>query len=171
VYIGAGSLKKLIGNFQLLIVSSVFGIIITLFTAQVFAQSTREPRLKSNVGNQIQVLQQEKASRTPIQQKIDSQLLYALQKTHKTGSSTELRPTVKIDSSGNVLVDIDAKVTDSLLGNIKHVGGKILNSFPRDHTVRAKLPLAQVEFIAGLPEVKFIQPAVEATTRKGSSAR
>ncbi len=121
--------------------------------------------------NQIQRLQKEKFTRTPIQQKIDSQLLYALQKTHKTDSSTDLRPTVEIDSSGNVLVDIDAKVTDSLLGNIKHVGGKIINSFPRDHTVRAELPLAQVEFIAGLAEVKFIQPAVEATTRKASSAR
>jgi hypothetical protein len=171
VYTDDGSLKKLIGNTSLLIVSSVFGIIITLFAAQVFAQSTRESRLKRNAGNQIQVLQEEKASRTPIQQKIDSQLLYALQKTHTTDSATDLRPTVKIDSSGNVLVDIDAKVTDSLLGNIKHVGGKIFNSFPRDHTVRAELPLVQVEFIAGLPEVKFIQPAVEATTRKGSSAR
>ncbi len=171
MHTGDRSDKKLIGNTQLLVVNSVLGIIITLLSTQVFAQNIREPWLKNNAVSQIQGFQNEKASRTPIQQKIDSQLLYALQKTHKTDNSTDLRPTVKIDSSGNVLVDIDAKVTDSLLGNINHIGGKIINSFPREHTVRAELPLAQVEFIAGLPEVKFIQPAVEAATRKGSSAR
>ena len=119
MYTDDGSVKKLIGNTQLLVVNSVLGIIITLFSAQVFAQNTQGPWLNNNAVSQIQSLQNEKASRTPIQQKIDSQLLYPLQKTHKTDNSTDLRPTVKIDSSGNVLVDIDAKVTDSLLGNIK----------------------------------------------------
>ncbi len=120
---------------------------------------------------QIQALVQEKQARTPVQQKLDSQLVYALKVSRKQAIArgvTALRPDVKIDSGGRVLVDIKANVTPGLLQRIKRLGGQVLSSLPRYRAIRARLPLANMEALAGAAEVKFVEPAAEAITNTGS---
>jgi hypothetical protein len=63
-------------------------------------------------------LEEEAAARTPAQNKIDSQLLYALKKKAAgvaTRAAPELQPDVEILADGRVLVDITAVVSDELL--------------------------------------------------------
>jgi hypothetical protein len=118
---------------------------------------------------QIQSLLLEKESRTPTQQKIDSNLLYSLKiargqavapgvPTLDTGLSTDL--------SSNIEVDIAANVDDALLSQLQSLGATIQSSHPAYRTLRATTPLAQVELIAGLPQVIFVQPKQESTTHR-----
>ena len=72
-------------------------------------------------------MEAEKAKRTPTQQKIDSQLLYA-DKMRRGVPIAEGVPTQRVDldkdDQGRVLVDIKADVTDALLQYIESWAGK-----------------------------------------------
>ena len=109
----------------------------------------------------------EKESRTTAQQKIDSQLLYAL---YQMRGEAEVKgvPTEPIvlrkDRKGRVLIDIRSVVTRRLISLIKKSDGKILSSSQKDHSVIAYLPLSQLENIAELKEVRFISQPSEAVT-------
>ncbi len=131
-------------------------------------------QLASNTRNEIAELLREKATRTPTQQKINTQLLYAA-KERRFGFINRRVPTLRAslktqlsDSGRRVKVDIDATVTDDLIAAIKAAGGEILENFPDYHAIRAILPLDQVEPLAGRSEIKFIRPAVGATTNTGT---
>ena len=63
-----------------------------------------------------------------------------------------------------VLVDIRADVTEALLARIRELGGEIVNSVPRYGSIRAVLPLAEVETLAELDAVRRIDPASPAAT-------
>jgi hypothetical protein len=114
---------------------------------------------------QISALEVEKTRRTPIQQKIDTQLLYANKMTHgeaiAKGVATQ-RVDLDKDAQGRILVDIKANVTDELLQFIETGGGKIINSFPKYKAIRAGVPLASIENVAARTEVAFVRPAVRA---------
>jgi hypothetical protein len=118
---------------------------------------------------QIQSLLDEKDSRTPEQQKIDSQLLYAT-RMHRGEAITALVPTMDVnvgaDATGMVTVDICAIVTPKLLARIKNIGADIISSAPEYHTLRANVSLDKLEAIASLPEVRFISPKQESTTNR-----
>lgn len=112
---------------------------------------------------------EEKRSRTSAQQKIDSQLLYALYRARGQGKEKgvpagELR--VKFDDEGKALVTIRTRVTKLLLAKIKRAGGFIISSSARDEEIRASLPLTKLEEIAALKDVRAIIPAEEAMTNK-----
>jgi hypothetical protein len=109
----------------------------------------------------------EKRERTPAQQKIDTQLLYALYRERgeaetKGVPTGELR--VKFDEKGRALITVRARVTKALLARIEHLGGKIVSSSGRYNDIRAYLPLAKLEELAALKEVRAIMPAEEAVT-------
>ena len=92
---------------------------------------------------QIQVLTQEKLSRTPAQNKLDSRLLLEVKRRRKDPlfeALPGLRPGVVVEEDGNVLVDIKAEVTPGLLAEILARGGTVINSHPRYRAVRAWLP-------------------------------
>ena len=112
---------------------------------------------------------QEKESRTPEQQKIDSQLLYALYQARgesmARGTPAEPIP-LRRDAKGRVLVDVRAIVTSTVLKRIAALGGKIISTSPRDHSVLAYLKLEKLETLARLDDVRFISPAPEATTQQ-----
>jgi hypothetical protein len=126
-------------------------------------------RMDDRLRRQIESLVQEKESRTPAQQKLDSQLVYAI-KQHRGERITDAVPTletnVKVDAAGRTLVDIRADVTKRVLAAIVSAGGKVVNSFKRDRSIRAELPLSSIETIAMLSEVKFIRPADELNLEK-----
>jgi len=66
----------------------------------------------------------EKASRTPAQKKIDSQLLYALkQKRGETRGIPNERIKIELDQRGRALVDITARVSPQVTSQIRKLGG------------------------------------------------
>src|SRR5437660_893987 len=112
---------------------------------------------------QIAALEAKKTSRTPIEQKIDSQLLQAIRESRGQQMATGVhldRANVKADDAGRVEVDISTTVNDDLLSKIEGLGGEIIYPSWEYKTVRARVSLSAVEAIAGLTEVRFIQPAV-----------
>lgn len=108
---------------------------------------------------------QDKDSRTFAERKLDSQLLIAIKQAR--GESTVGYGTtslVKLDAQGNTVVDISADVTPALLAALERLGGKVLSKLEEYHTVRARFPLAKLEMLAALNDVRFIMPAAEALT-------
>lgn len=110
---------------------------------------------------------QEKEERTPEQQKIDSQLLYAIYQmrgeAEAKGVPTEPIPLEK-DAKGRVLIDIRAPVTKKLLARIKKLGGQVVSSANEYHSIIAYLSLGKLETLARSKEVKFIAPKAQAMT-------
>jgi len=115
--------------------------------------------------NPVQV--QEKESRTPEQKKIDSQLLYAIYQMRGEAEAKGV-PTEEIklrkDAKGRVLVDVRARVSKKLISCIEELGGKIVSTSERDHSLIAYISLDKLEDVARSKDVKFISPAAEAIT-------
>jgi hypothetical protein len=114
--------------------------------------------------NQMRALQQEKYSRTPAQQKIDSNILYTermLQGQAAAPGVPFLYTGVDLDASNHIVVDMVANVTDSLLSSLSAAGAKILYSNVGLRSIRATLPPDKIEEIAALPDVIFISPRQE----------
>ncbi|HYX27514.1 MAG TPA: hypothetical protein VE863_03025, partial [Pyrinomonadaceae bacterium] len=143
------------------------GIAPTLVLPPPQAQTTEQPiqKLDTQALLQISALLDEKQSRTPAQQKIDSQLLYAA-KMRRGESIAAGIPTLSVDvgadDAGAVTVDMTALVDDSLISLLGAMNVEIVSAFPEYHTLRAKTSLDRLETIAGLAQVKFIQPKQEA---------
>ena len=115
-------------------------------------------QISAHALEQIRALEAEKAHRTPVQQKIDSQLLSA-DKMRRGLPVAEGVPTQRVDldkdEQGRVLVDIKAEVTAALLRFIETLGGRVINSFPEYQAIRAGIPLGGVETLAARAEVRF----------------
>ena len=109
----------------------------------------------------------EKESRTPAQQKIDSQLLYAIYQMRGEAKMKGV-PSEPImlrkDKKGRVLVDIRSVIGPRLLSLVKKRGGSVLSKSQKDHSLIAFLPLVELERIARLKEVEFISQPSEAIT-------
>ena len=93
---------------------------------------------------QIQALEAEKESRTAAQQKIDSQLLYAI----KMRRGESIAPGVQslavdlgVDDTGFVTVDVTALVDDQLLKDLAALGIVVSNVFPQYHSLRLVVSL------------------------------
>jgi hypothetical protein len=122
--------------------------------------------LSEHVARQIQALLDEKESRTPVQQKIDSQLLYTM-KMHRglaiaAGVETLNTDVVYDQDDGKTIVDISGRVTNGLLRRLRANGAEILYSDARYGSIRASISLTRLERIAALDGVTFIQPKQEA---------
>lgn len=109
----------------------------------------------------------EKAQRTPAQQKINSQLLYEIYRLRGEAEQKAVPPGptgVKIDARGRALVDIRADPTSALQNSIRHAGGLVLSTSVRGRSIIARVPLLKLETLAADPAVRFIEPAAESTT-------
>ncbi len=127
----------------------------------------QQQQLTPQIRQQLQAIIQDKASRTPAQRKISSQLLYELKRGRADplfSAVPGLRTNVEVAPDGTTLVDIKAQVTDDLLNRIGALGGSVINSFPRYNAIRARIPLDQVETLAESSDVKSIRPADQAIT-------
>jgi len=122
-------------------------------------------QISASALKQIGALEVEKSMRTPVEQKIDSQLLFA-DKIRRGIPIAEGVPTLRVsldqDDQNRVLVDIKAEVSAGLLDYIAFLGGKVINDFPQYQAIRANMPLAQIETLAGRGDVSFVKPAVQA---------
>lgn len=124
--------------------------------------------LSANALRQMETIATMKASLTPAQKKIDSQLIFATKQ--ETGEMAALGlGSLQVDvqrdeNSGKVLVDITADVSDAFIALLKAHGGEVVSAVPNLRSVRAEIALSQLEAIAAVDGVKFIQPAQEAAT-------
>ena len=129
--------------------------------AQLAAQ---EREMAPSASRQIQRLLEEKATRTPAQQKIGSDLLLDQRSTRGSEVAPDvpqLRSEVEVAPGGETLVDIKGEVTEALMARIEEVGGEVVNSFPQYGSVRAAVPIDRLEEIAELDEVRSIRSAEE----------
>ncbi|MFI5365154.1 MAG: S8 family peptidase [Candidatus Binatia bacterium] len=120
--------------------------------------------MSPEIMQQVQGLIEEKATRSPVQQKIGSHLIYAgkLSRGEPIASHAHALPLrVRTDAGGRALVDISAAANQTVLQKIADLGGTVLTSFPRYRAIRAWLPLSQMEELAALPDVGAIRPAAE----------
>ena len=115
---------------------------------------------------QIKAILDEKASRTPTEAKLESNLLYGVKALTQsaTKGSLQAQPRFVQDFVKNniaadltVKVTITAKVTDGLLAALKAVGASDISPFPQYDTVTATVPADQLLTISTRPEVRFIR--------------
>jgi hypothetical protein len=112
-----------------------------------------------------------KASMNPAQQKISSDLVFAgmVARNSSIGSvSSSVVSTGIADAQGNVTVDVQGVVSQTLLGRIAALGGTLVNSFADLASVRASLPLSAVEALAASGDVTSIRTADRALANVGS---
>ena len=131
------------------------------------AVSPQPPRQMNTESTYEQSFGQEKEGRTPEQQKIDSQLLYAIYQLRGEAESkgVPIEPIqLEKDVKGQVLVDIRAPVTKKVLAQVKGFGGTVVSSSDRYHSIIAYLPLGKLEALAHSREVKFIAPKAQSMT-------
>lgn len=114
---------------------------------------------------QIDALIREKESRTDVQKKIDSQLIYQTKIDRGQAvadSVSTLQTDVVVDNQGKTTVDITATITNALVAALQAHGAEIISA--RNGSIRALVPLDSVETIAALEEVRFVQPKQDAMT-------
>src|SRR5579864_4030964 len=107
--------------------------------------------LGSMAVQQMQALQLEKASRLPAQQKIDSNVLYTIRMLAGQPAAPGvpyLYTGVDLDVNDNIVVDMVARVTDSLLSQLKSAGAQVLYTNRGLRSIRAIIPPQQIETIA-----------------------
>jgi hypothetical protein len=124
--------------------------------------------LAPELAAQIRALQAEKGSRTQVQRKLSSQLLYAARMRRGQPVAegiSALRTGVEVDAAGRTLVDLRAQPTARLLARISALGGEVVSQVPGARAIRARLPLDALEALGAEPEVERIRPAGRAHTR------
>ena len=116
-----------------------------------------------------QPVRSEKDSRTPAQQKINSQLLYEIYR--RRGEAKEKNvpagPTgVRIDEKDRALVDVRAEVAPALQKKLRASGSTIVSTSREYRSIIAWVPVLKIEEIAADSSVRAVEPAPEATTHK-----
>lgn len=118
---------------------------------------------------QLEILHSEKEARTGVQRKINSNLVRHLH-TRVLGDRAETLPyfqtNIELTENNEILTDIRANVTDSVLSEIRSYGGTIINHFPQYNAIRALIPITAVETLAANPDIQFIDVAAKCETRK-----
>ena len=137
-------------------------VVVTLLIAHLYGLP-RPAAFRALPSKAVQM--KEKESRTTAEQKIDSQLLIAIEQERGRRSDTPLEEVkLRRDSKNRVLVDVRVPVTKKILTALKKHGAKVISTSARDHSIIAYIALNKIESVAELKEVKFIMPAAEATT-------
>jgi hypothetical protein len=125
--------------------------------------------MSPSAAQQMQALQQEKASRTPAQQKIDSNVLYTIRMLAGQPAAPGvpyLYTGVDLDANDNIVVDMVANVTDQLLSQLHAAGAQVLYVNRALRSIRVTIPPRQIEGIAASPDVIFISPKQGSMTRR-----
>jgi hypothetical protein len=94
--------------------------------------------------------------------KLESQIILALKKSRQQppfDKPTSLEPAIPIKDGDRVLVDIEGSVSKALLDQVILSGGTVPNASTTTTTLRAMVPLSQLEALASRADVKSIVPA------------
>jgi subtilisin-like proprotein convertase family protein len=154
---------------SLLAASTVVLVALTGGTAPAAADPPRVNRgISDTTAAQIAALQQIKRSVSPAESKVASALVVEqrIRSDARTSSALPALDTgVDVLESGAVLVDVRAvKVTDALVAAVTSARGEIRSVSAAGATIRARLPLGAVTGLAARPDVRAVEPAVEAVT-------
>ena len=101
--------------------------------------------------------------------KLDGQLLLALRKNRGEppfDKPTTLEPEIPVKDSNRVLVDIEGSISRSLTDQITLGGGALPDSAVSSTTLRAMVPLSQLETLALRSDVTSISPAKLSVTSR-----
>src|SRR3954470_15227904 len=121
---------------------------------------------------QIEALIREKGIRSEAEQKIDSQLIAELRM--ERGQPIAIGVDVAVidlpyANDGHLVVDVKARVTNRLVARLAALGLEVLSSDPQSGTLRVHLDIDQVETLAALPDVSFVQPQQQAQIHQAAS--
>lgn len=120
---------------------------------------------------QVVALLEEKAERSPVEQKVDSNLLYAARERAGEPAVEDvpaLTSAAEVVPGDRVEVDITAAVDDGLLARIRAAGGEVVAAVAGFDAVRATLPLDALVEVAADPAVRAIDAAGRATTERAA---
>ena len=151
------------GSWRRNVPASALLVLLFLFGADgpLLAQEALSP----SALQQIQAILEDKKTRTPAQRRVNSNLLYEARQMRglpiAAGVPT-LQTGIEVGARGEVVVDITATVTSSVLDMIEKVGGRVIEYFYDYRSIRAEVPLLAVESLAAHPDVQFIQPRQQA---------
>jgi hypothetical protein len=123
----------------------------------------------NNFQAQLKVLKAEKKSFTAVQRKVNSSIVRHLHVSvlrDRPDNLPKLQSRIKLNNKNEILTDIKANVSDSVLKMITDNGGTIINQFPQYRAIRALIPITAVEAIAAHPDIQFIDKAALCETRK-----
>src|SRR6202049_4858643 len=137
--------------------------------AETANQETSSNGISATAVQQIVALQQEKASRTAPQQKIDSNVLYTIRMMAGQPVAPgvpSLYTGVDLDADNRIVVDMVANVTDALLSQLTAANAQVLYANRDLRSIRASVPPQQIEAIAASPDVIFISPKQGSLTRQ-----
>lgn len=137
--------------------------------AQSKNQNADTKKISPEAIRQIEALMNEKESRTPAQQKVDSRLLYTAKMWRGEAIASEvatLETGLAADAKGFIDVEISANVTAGLLKQLKVMNAEIIAKSVEYHSITARIPLGEVESLAAFEDVIFIQPRLESTNNR-----
>ena len=149
-------------------------VFLALTSHSTFSAAVSEKAIQSSAITQINSILAEKASRTPVEAKIDSNLLGGMQAVMQqaTGLSQTQPGYVqnfvknKVAADSTVKVTIRAKVTNSLLAALTTANAREIKSFVKYNTITARLPITGLPTIAARSDVQFIEPFDPGTTNR-----
>ena len=101
--------------------------------------------------------------------KLDGQIILALKKSRGQApfdKATSLEPNIPVKDGDRVLVDIEGSVSKALRDQVTLSGGTVVNDSTTATTLRAMVPLSQMEALAKRSDVSFISPAKPAVISK-----
>ena len=127
----------------------------------------------SNFHAQLKVLKAEKKSFTAVQRKVNSSIVRHLHVNvlqDRKESLPKFQSKVVLNNKNEILTDIKANVSDSVLKMITDNGGTIINQFPQYRAIRALIPITAVEVIAAHSDIQFIDKAALCETRKATTS-
>ena len=114
---------------------------------------------------QIEALIREKESRSPVEQKLDSQLIYELRM--RTGQAiaagvNRLETDVPYASDGHAVVDVTVTPSADLDASLAALGADVVSRSPDGTSLRVHIAIERIEALAALSDVVFVQPKQEA---------
>src|SRR5580693_2387519 len=118
--------------------------------AETSNQGTSSNGISATAVQQILALQQEKASRTPAQQKVDSNVLFTIRMMAGQPAAPGvpfLYTGIDLDTDNRVVVDIVANVSDELLAQLTAANAQILYTNQALRSIRASIPPQEIESI------------------------
>ena len=118
---------------------------------------------------QIDALIAEKESRSPADRKLDSQLIYELKMRAGAPIARGVQ-TIQADvpyaNDGHAVLDVKASLTTALMEALGQLGAEILSTSAAESTLRIHIGIDQVQALAALPDVVFVQPRQDAMTSR-----
>ncbi len=142
--------------------------------AQAPPPSPPELELSQHARLQLEAVFAEKASRTPAQRKLSTNLVYEVRSQKGDVEMLQVpRWGASLLRVGGLRVDVEitAEVTPGLLEEIEQRGGEVVSVFPHYRAVRARVPFAALEPIAEGPDVSWIREYIPPVTNKVNTSQ